>query len=754
MTSQLQDIEDKNNKPNQGKHTVIENKNAASYVNAPPIRVLQDVFGYSDFRLLQREVINNVLSRRDTLAVMPTGGGKSLCYQIPALIFEGITIVISPLIALMQDQVSSLRENGVGTAFLNSTLSNDEWHLTARLVRSGCIKLLYISPEGINTSRMHALLHDKAVKVDCITVDEAHCISEWGHDFRPDYMAIAAFRESFPDAVLLALTATATMRVRKDIAANLNMKESTVLVSSFNRENIYLEVQPKKDKHDALSRTIDCIVSHDGECGIVYCCARRTVDEMAAELSRRGFSALGYHAGLSTDERKKRQEDFVRGRVNIMVATVAFGMGINVPNVRFVIHFDLPKSIEQYYQEIGRAGRDGLPSHALLLFSRSDASKIRHFFIDSADKAQAEALLQSMIKYCTVNVCRRQSLLAYFGENAQTGKGGTLTLHFGKNSRTVRCCDVCSKSSNKKETASNKKQIRRDDSSIVWRAISHVPQYKSKTQMLDNQTASDVLKENAVQDAVCAPISAVTVMRDVTIPVQKFLSCILRTGSRYAASYVIRVLLGRKDHRITENGHDKISTFGIGGELALWEWNILAVKTEEAGLVQREGNALALTKKALEVLHSRKDIYLSFEQGVLENFSSVKSKSPAALPSFAPRCGDHVYVHSSQQKTAHQDYSGSAEDCGELNSSESAKRSGEEGGGKAAKLSAALKAWRRQMADEENVPPYIIFGDKTIADIVQKRPLTIEEFKGVYGIGSVKAKRFGKAVVHIVQNAL
>lgn len=401
------------------------------YIGSEPEYVLKNVFGYNEFRHYQKEIINSVIHKKDTLAIMPTGGGKSLCYQIPALIFEGITIVISPLISLMQDQVSSLENAGVPSVFLNSTLEWKEFVKTTAEIKRGNIKIVYVSPEGLSSNKIRELLTSQEVNVSCITIDEAHCISEWGHDFRPDYLDIRHVRKLCPNAVMLALTATATQQVKTDIIKNLGMKSPAIFVSSFNRENIFLSVKPKID---ALGLVCDCIQRHKDECGIIYCTSRKQVEELALSLKHMKYSVRPYHAGLSDDVRAKNQDDFLNDKVKIMVATVAFGMGINKPNVRFVINYDLPKSIEEYYQEIGRAGRDGAPSEALLLFSRGDAHKIRYFFSEMADKRKAENLLQTMMDYASGKLCRRQALLSYFGESyTPTGHNRSL------------CCDICSR---------------------------------------------------------------------------------------------------------------------------------------------------------------------------------------------------------------------------------------------------------------------------------------------------------------------
>jgi len=383
-----------------------------------PVSILKKTFGYDTFRPLQSEVIENVLARRDTLAVMPTGGGKSLCYQIPSLLFAGLTVVVSPLIALMKDQVEQLRAYGVPSLFLNSTLSPQEYQENMEYVRNGEVKLLYVAPETLLMPRILALLN--SIQVDCITIDEAHCISEWGHDFRPEYRQIIEVRKRFPNAVWLALTATATSRVRQDIRTTLKFATTNEFVASFNRENLYIEVMPKRD---AYVQTIDMLERYRDQSGIIYCFSRRGVDELSAYLKLKGYAVRPYHAGLNDSERRRNQEAFIRDDAQIIVATIAFGMGINKPNVRFVIHFDLPKSIEGYYQEIGRAGRDGLPAHCLLLYSYADVAKL-NYFIDQKDGSEKRVALQhldAIVKYAEdERICRRKPLLHYFGESTST----------------------------------------------------------------------------------------------------------------------------------------------------------------------------------------------------------------------------------------------------------------------------------------------------------------------------------------------
>lgn len=379
-----------------------------------PESLLKNTFGYDTFKPLQREVIANVLDRRDTLVIMPTGGGKSLCYQIPALLLKGLTVVVSPLIALMKDQVEQLGALGVPALFLNSSLSNGEYQENMNLVSRGAVKLLYVAPETLLTPRLFQLL--STLRLDCLTIDEAHCISEWGHDFRPEYRHLVEVRHRYPQAVCLALTATATPRVRQDIKSTLNFAVSNELVAGFNRENLFIEVIPK---HDPAAQTLRFLERFPDQSGIIYCFARKQVDELSTFLAGRGISARPYHAGLEDKVRRRNQEAFIRDDTQVIVATIAFGMGINKPNVRFVLHYDLPKSIEGYYQEIGRAGRDGLPAHCLLLYSFSDVAKLRYFIDQKEAREQQVAIdhLETLIRFAESDACRRRPLLTYFGED-------------------------------------------------------------------------------------------------------------------------------------------------------------------------------------------------------------------------------------------------------------------------------------------------------------------------------------------------
>ena len=619
-----------------------------SFENQKPEFVLKTVFGYDSFRLLQKQIISSILSKKDTLAVMPTGGGKSLCYQIPALIFSGITLVVSPLISLMQDQVQGLLANGVSSVFLNSSQSFNEFKKSVSDIKNHTSKIVYVSPEGLCSNRIKEILSDENIEISCITVDEAHCVSQWGHDFRPDYLEIISLRKIFPKAPLLALTATATKEVQEDICKNLGMKNHNIFISSFNRPNIFLEVQRKKSD---ISQIIEYLRKHSGESGIIYCNSRKKADEICLALDQMGWSVLSYHAGLSDLVRKKNQELFIKDQVQIIVATVAFGMGIDKPDVRFVINYDLPKSIEEYYQEIGRAGRDGLASSALLLYSPADIHKVRYFFSEAANPELAEELLQEMVNFAKAVTCRRKILLNYFGEKYNSEDQTSIQKNF--------CCDICKKS-----------------------------------QSLD-------------------------LLTDMTIPAQKLLCCIIRTDQRFGASYIIDVLTGSKEKRILENGHNKLSTWAIGNELSREDWfNLINILCEKE-YIQRSGEykIIRVLLKGKIFLSQREKLLIPFEKTYtpsnnLSNLSKIK-KITDTKKEVIP------------QKPAFDDLV-------------------------AQNIMEDLKKWRKRKSEDMNVPPYIIFGDKTLYDLAAKKPLNKNELLKVYGIGKAKAEEFGKALITII----
>ena len=590
-----------------------------------PSSILKNTFGYDTFRPLQQEVIENIMARRDTLAVMPTGGGKSLCYQIPSLLFEGLTVVVSPLISLMKDQVEQLRAFGVPSVFLNSSLSPQEYNENMDYVKRGEVKLLYLAPETLLTPRILALL--SGLKVDLLTIDEAHCISEWGHDFRPEYRQIVEVRKKFPNAVCMALTATATSRVRQDIRHTLKFSTTNEFIASFNRENLFIEVVPKQDPTQQVREIID---RYKDQSGIIYCFSRKQVDDLAIQLATRGYSVRPYHAGLDDADRRKNQEAFIRDDVQIIVATIAFGMGINKPNVRFVIHHDLPKSIEGYYQEIGRAGRDGLPAHCVLLYSYSDVAKLNYFIDQKEGEEKRVAIehLNAIVRYAEdERNCRRKPLLNYFGE-----------------SYTASNCSNC-----------------------------------------DNCN------------------SAPTPLTDVTIPAQKFLSCVKRADEKFGAGHIVDILLGSKNEKVLRWEHDKLSTYGIGKELDRKQWMHLARQLLSQGYLKQEGefHTLSLTPKALEALRKREPIF-----GVMQE-------------------AERAAKADGKKKTAELEYHRG--------------------------LFALLRQKRKEMADAAGVPPYVIFSDRTLTEMAAYFPQSQESLLTIAGVGQVKAQQYGETFLEVIR---
>ncbi len=591
-------------------------------MSANPETILKTVFGYDRFRPLQGEIIRNVLNKQDTLAIMPTGGGKSLCYQLPALIFPGLTIVVSPLISLMKDQVGQLAQLGVPAVFLNSSLTPEEYQADMARVRRQEVKLLYVAPEALLTTRMLGLF--SAVNLDCLTIDEAHCISEWGHDFRPEYRQITAVRERFPTAVCLALTATATPRVREDIKKSLGLADAQEFIASFNRDNLLIEVRAKSDP---LAQTIRFLRRFPNQSGIIYCFSRRQVDGLAEVLNQKGYSVRPYHAGLTDEARRENQELFQRDDVQIIVATIAFGMGINKPNVRFVVHYDLPKSIEGYYQEIGRAGRDGLTAHCLLLYNYGDIKKIRYFIDqkEGSERERAALLLNALLRFVESDLCRRRPLLAYFGETYPGANCGM--------------CDIC--------LAGEKPLV------------------------------------------------------DITIPAQKFLSCVKRTGETFGAVHIVDVLLGARNQKVLKFAHQNLSTYGIGKEFTKRQWLYLVPQLVRQGyLVQEEKfGGLRLTPKAYDLFRGQEIV-----RGVL------REEEPAQEARIVEQPGHDLQLFEN------------------------------------------LRQKRKELADAARVPPYVIFSDKTLMEIATYYPMTPADLLKVNGVGVAKLERYGRIVMDIVSD--
>ena len=589
------------------------------------LQTLREVFGYAQFRGHQAAVIDALLAGRDALVLMPTGGGKSLCYQLPALLREGAGLVVSPLIALMQDQVRALNELGIEAAFLNSTLGPNEQADVIRRLGAGQIKLLYIAPERLVQSRTQSLLAE--IPLALIAIDEAHCVSQWGHDFRQDYLALDKLRELFPGVPRVALTATATPIVREEIVERLALDDPAIFVSRFDRPNIRYLVQPKSDARRQLG---EFLRGHAGETGIIYCLSRNKVDSIAESLRRDGYDALPYHAGLPAELRAEHQHRFLTGDAVIIVATIAFGMGIDRPDVRFVAHLDLPKNIESYYQETGRAGRDGEPADAWMVYGLQDVVRLRQMVDDSeADderKRHDRQKLDALLGWCEVTDCRRRPLLAYFGDEYPEACGN---------------CDNCL------------------NPPATW---------------------------------------------DGTEAAQKLMSAVYRTGQRFGAAHVVDVLLGRDTDKIRQHRHDELSVYGIGTEFNANTWRSIVRQLIVQGYLladQRRYGALTLTETSRQVLKGELGIKLR-EDKRLKPDKKTRRDSAAAL---AP-----------------------------------ADQS----------LFEALRKRRKEIAEQFDLPPYVIFHDATLMQMAEHRPATAAALLSINGVGQVKLERYGKPFLELI----
>lgn len=591
-----------------------------------PLHILQHIFGYSQFRPPQDAIINTVCHGGDALVIMPTGGGKSLCYQIPSLVREGVGIVVSPLIALMEDQVSALRALGVNAGYLNSTLDRDStWH-TENALRTGELDLVYIAPERLIQERTIALLHDSSIAL--FAIDEAHCVAQWGHDFRSDYLKLNILHELFPDIPRIALTATADERTRQEIIERLNLTDAEQFISGFDRPNIHYRIQEKNKPRDQLLRFLRN--EQLGNVGIVYCLSRKKVDDTASWLTQQGFNALPYHAGMSAGQRQSNQTRFLREDNIIIVATIAFGMGIDKPDVRFVVHLDMPKSIESYYQETGRAGRDGDASTALLLYGLEDIVKLR-MMMENSDgneqhKRQEQQRLNAMLGLCEVTSCRRQVLLRYFGDTLEEPCGN---------------CDNC-------------------------------------VNAPDTWNASEVA--------------------------QMAMSCVYRSGQRFGAGQIIDILRGADTEKIRQFQHQTLSTYGIGNKLTVNEWRSIFRQLIARGLlrIDAEGyGSLQLTEECRPILRGEQPLQLRRDKTATKS-TPVRKRALDIDDEDLP-------------------------------------------------LWNALRACRKELAEEHGVPPYVIFHDATLREILEKRPLNDSELLCVSGIGDRKLEQFGEAFLEVIR---
>ena len=600
-------------------------------------QALKQYFGYESFRAGQREIIEASMAGRDTLAIMPTGGGKSICFQLPALLKTGVTIVVSPLIALMQDQVTALKENGIGATFLNSTLTNRESTQRSQAILNGAIKLVYVAPERLFAEQFLEFLNIIKGKMGIagFAVDEAHCVSEWGHDFRPEYRQLSRIRQLHPDVPVIGLTATATERVREDISQQLQLKQPYIHVASFNRSNLYYEVVPKQGTEQTYVNLLQQIKRLQGS-GIVYCLSRKRVDEIASRLREDGIEAIPYHAGLGNKEREENQTRWIRDDVQVMVATVAFGMGINKPDVRFVIHYDLPKNIEGYYQESGRAGRDGEDSHCTLFLGYGDLETIKFLIAQKVDPQTNEPLeaeqriaqqqLRQVVDYAEGVACRRTILLRYFGEHFQGDCGN---------------CDNC---------------------------LSPKP------------------------------------MEDWTVESQKFLSCVARTKERFGAGHVIDVLRGSRKEKVLQHGHENLSTYGIGKDRSLDEWRQLARSLTHQGFLTQTTDGygiLKLNDRSWEVMRNQRNVLLPIERDA-EPTKAAERESTIERP---------VDVDI---------------------------------------LFERLRLLRKNLADEQEVPPYVIFSNATLNQMAEQQPTDRKDFAKLSGVGAKKLEQYADDFIAII----
>ncbi|MCX8575407.1 MULTISPECIES: DNA helicase RecQ [unclassified Gilliamella] len=585
--------------------------------------VLHNVFGYKSFRNQQKEIIESIIDGRDTLIIIPTGGGKSLCYQIPAVILPKTAIVISPLISLMKDQVDQLAANGIPAAYLNGSQSSSEQQNVIEQYLNHSIKLLYISPERLALAYFQSLIEQNPPSL--IAIDEAHCISQWGHDFRPDYRQLGQLSARFPGVPIVALTATADKMTQADIITQLNLVDPLVVVRSFDRPNIRYTVV---EKYNLTDQIVSFIETQKGNSGIIYCASRSKVEDMTTRLAARGFSVAAYHAGLTNQQRQQAQEAFLKDDIQIIVATVAFGMGINKPNVRFVVHADCPRSIEAYYQETGRAGRDGVPAEVMLLFNANDLSWYRQQISEKMEGQHKDVefhKIDAMQSFAQSLTCRRIVLLNYFGEQRH---------------EPCNNCDICL----------------------------YPPEHY-----------------------------------DGLVDAQKVLSCIYRVEQRYGAQYIAEVLRGSNRSKIKENGHDRLSVYGIGKEHSIDYWlHVIRQLIYHGYLVQNIAayNTLQLTERARQILKG--EIALSLAKPRLE----IVKKS--RLNRYA-RAINLTTILSYEERI----------------------------------LFGYLKKLRKDIADSEDVPPYIIFSDATLLEMVQTMPESKQQLLNITGVGKIKLEKYG-----------
>jgi ATP-dependent DNA helicase RecQ len=672
-----------------------------------PHEVLNRVFGYSDFRGPQQAIVDHVVAGGDALVLMPTGGGKSLCYQIPAIVRQqaghGVTIVISPLIALMHDQVGALHEAGVSAAFLNSTQTFDESSALEKRLLKNELTLLYAAPERINTPRMKGLLaslHERGL-LSLFAIDEAHCVSQWGHDFRPEYRSLSLLHETFPDVPRMALTATADALTRQDMIERLKLEDARAFVSSFDRPNIRYTIVEKTDPTRQLLRFIDS--EHEGEAGIVYCQSRKRVDEIADTLADHGIKALAYHAGLDSGVRQQRQDRFLREDGIVMVATIAFGMGIDKPDVRFVAHLDMPKNIEGYYQETGRGGRDGLPADAWMAYGLQDVVNQRRM-IDTSEVASEEfkavmrGKLDALLSLAESTQCRRVALLRYFGEELESGNGEP---------------SYQASSPHGEGTAPGltpHQQGPRDGLGQTAGAAAAAGGILRQAQDDREKTGSMGVCMNCDN---CLNPPAVW---DATEAARKMLSCIYRvqqaSGISFGAGHLMDILRGKATEKVIQYGHDQLSTFGIGADIGEPGWRGVLRQLIAQNIIFADAEAFGTLK------------LLPDARRVLKGEASVLMRELATdgKPERKKRSGS---------KTSAKGLAEASLNAGAI------------------ERLTALKAWRAEVAREHNLPAFVIFHDATLRAIAEKAPASLRDLEGVSGIGVKKLEAYGAEVVRV-----
>ena len=602
-------------------------------------QVLHDIFGYSSFRGEQQAIVEHVSSGGDALVLMPTGGGKSLCYQLPALLRAGVAIVVSPLIALMQDQVDALQQLGVRAAFLNSSQDAQASRDVTLQMMNGQLQILYVAPERLLMSGFLSLLdnlQESENGIALFAIDEAHCVSQWGHDFRPEYRKLTVLHERFPYVPRIALTATADAPTRAEIIERLALENARQFVSSFDRPNIRYRVLQKDNARAQLETFLD--LEHANDAGIIYCLSRRKVEETAEWLKSRGWDALPYHAGLEASVRHQNQRRFLREESVIMVATVAFGMGIDKPNVRFVAHLDLPKSMEGYYQETGRAGRDGLPANAWMTYGLGDVVSMRKM-LDAGDapeerKQVERQKLDALLGFCESTACRRQTLLRYFGEQ-----------HAGH-------CEQC--------------------------------------------------------DNCLSPVDT----WDATEAAQMALSCVYRTGQRFGVVHLIDVLLGKATPKVQQFSHQQLSTFGIGQAIAQAQWSSVYRQLVAAGYLESDIEAyggLKLSEAARPVLRGESEVWLRRDADISPRKVSKAERGSRSRETYTAVSDEPLWF--------------------------------------------ILKDKRTALAKEQGVPPYVIFHDSTLLEMMNRRPANLSEMAKITGVGQAKLERYGQAFLQVLDEA-